>query len=161
MSIIQQIIKNSVRNVHRVIGGKVPEMHEGDVSFCVGVVEKLARRSRATRAQVGAVVFHRGSRSIIGMGYNGTAAGEDNTMEVQGKTLPTVIHAEENAVVGVRRWDAVSSVMVVTHAPCLSCAQTIIRWGIPTVYYLHNYGDGQGLMRLREAGVSVIRIFVP
>jgi len=118
----------------------------------------LARRSRATRAQVGAVLWHPKLRTIVSLGYNGTPEGEDNTMELDGKTLDTVVHAEVNVLRKVWWWTARQCFLFVTHAPCKSCAQQIISKGVKKVYYLDNYGDPSGIQLLRQHGVSVVRL---
>ena len=138
-------------------------MHPDDITLCMKVMELLAARSRATRAKVGCVIWHPKKRTIIGIGYNGTAAGEDNTMEMDGKTLGTVIHAEENALrkCGWWEWWAVrQSILFVTHAPCLSCAKKIQQSGIKTVYFVEPYGKADGLEYLRAYGIHVRRLLV-
>jgi len=62
-------------------------MHQLDLKLCVDVCRMLARRSRATRAKVGSVLWHPGKRTIISVGYNGTPEGEDNQMEVDWQDL--------------------------------------------------------------------------
>ena len=133
-------------------------MHQLDMKLCVDVCRMLARRSRATRAQVGAVLWHPKLRTIISVGYNGTPEGEDNTMEINGKTLDTVIHAEHNVLRKVTWWTARKCFLFVTHAPCKQCAQQIIKKGVKKVYYLDNYGDASGIALLRKHQVHVVRL---
>ena len=134
-------------------------MHSEDMTFCVNVCRMLARRSRATRAQVGCVIWNRDLRTIVSLGYNGTAAGEDNEMERNNVTLDTVIHAEMNAL-GKLRWYQRRKhlVLFVTHTPCINCAQNIIDARIAEVYYLENYGSHKGVELLMKSGVKVKRL---
>lgn len=139
------------------------EMHENDIRFCVDVIRRLARQSRATRAQVGCVIWHVPTRRIISLGYNGTAAGTDNRMEMNNKTLSTVIHAEENALrkLGLweRWWLLRESVLFVTHAPCLKCSELIVNTRIPKIYYLENYGNMvESLQLLKSRKRTILRI---
>ena len=136
-------------------------MHQLDMKLCVGVCRMRARRSRATRAQVGSVLWHPNKRTIISLGYNGTPEGEDNTMEADGITLDTVIHAEENVLRKVWFWTSRHCYLFVTHAPCRRCAEQIIWKGVKKVYYLDNYGDASGVALLRRHDVPVIRLFSP
>lgn len=134
-------------------------MKNSDIYFCVSVVQLLAKRSRATRAQVGCVIWDMKQRTIVSLGYNGTPEGTDNTMEHDGKTLPTVIHAEMNALRKLpwymRRKHLV---LFVTHTPCEPCARSIASSGVKQVYYLHNYGTHLGVQHLLTSGVDVKRL---
>jgi dCMP deaminase len=127
-------------------------MHPRDMQFCIRVVGNLTMMSRATRARVGCVIWHRSSRRIISVGYNGTACGHDNTMEVDGRTLDTVIHAEVNALQKLTWWERwlllPDSVLFVSHTPCVKCSQHILTTRIPQVYYLENYGNTHMSMQL-------------
>lgn len=136
-------------------------MHHLDMKLCVDVCRLLARRSRATRAQVGSVLWHPGKRTIISLGYNGTPEGSDNQMEADGKTLDTVVHAEENVLRKVTWWVSRKCILFITHAPCKRCAQQIVKKGVKKVYYLDNYGEPSGIQLLRAAGVPVIRLLAP
>ena len=121
-------------------------MHNDDMTFCVNVVKMLARRSRATRAQVGCVIWNKDLRTIVSLGYNGTAAGEDNMMERNNVTLDTVIHAEMNAIRKLRWYQRRKHlVLFVTHTPCMNCANVILDARIREVYYLENYGTHAGV----------------
>jgi len=133
-------------------------MHQLDMKLCVDVCRQLARRSRATRAQVGSVLWHPELRTIVSLGYNGTPEGLDNTMEADGKTLDTVVHAEENVLRKVWFWTARKCILFVTHAPCQRCAEQIVRKGVKKVYYLDNYGDPSGITLLRRHQVHVVRL---
>ena len=133
-------------------------MHSEDIKFCAKTARLLASRSRATRAKVGCVIWHLKKRTIVGVGYNGTMPGHDNTMEADGKTLPEVIHAEINAIRKVGWFARRKSVLFVTHSPCYNCAVAIVRSGIKEVYYIEPYGDSRGLQYLVTNGVSVKRL---
>lgn len=135
-------------------------MHPDDVRFCIQTSRLLAHRSRATRAKVGCVIWDEKKRTIISVGYNGTAPGESNLMEHNGKTLPTVRHAEWNALEKLHFWQSWGKTMFVTHSPCESCARNIKKRGIHHVYYLENYGTAQGLNYLREHQIPVHRIMM-
>lgn len=133
-------------------------MHQDDMRLCVDVCKMLSRRSRATRAKVGSVLWDPRHRTIVSLGYNGTPEGEDNQMELDGKTLDTVIHAEMNVLRKVWTWTSRRCYIFVTHTPCVNCAREIIRKRVKRVYYLENYGNSQGTELLRSHGVSVIRL---
>jgi dCMP deaminase len=114
----------------------------------------IARRSRCSRAQIGAVIVDRRER-IIAEGYNGPAAGLEvdgncvNWCErAQGKTglgaaydgCPS-IHAEANALLYVDRWSVEGGSIYVTAPPCMGCAKLISNSGLRTVYCLIDESD--------------------
>jgi dCMP deaminase len=139
-------------------------MHPQDMQFCVDVVRRLSRNSRATRAKVACVIWDASRRTIVSLGYNGTPEGEDNQMEHDNKTLPTVVHAERNALRKLPWWNFLNRsrfIMFITHAPCHECAKALVRHQIRKVYYLDNYGSSAGLEHLRMMRVDVKRLLVP
>lgn len=110
------------------------------------VAETIARRSRCTRAQVGAVIVSRDQR-ISATGYNGPAAnfaepGDcinwcpraqgtaalDNTYDA----CPA-IHAEANALLYVDRSRVEDGTIYVTGACCMQCAKLVSNSGISRV----------------------------
>ena len=110
------------------------------------IAETISKRSRCSRAQVGAVVVSKNQR-ICATGYNGPAAnwpyntdciewcprarGEvplDNTYD----TCPS-IHAESNALLYVDRSQVEGGTIYVTGACCMQCAKLISNSGITQV----------------------------
>jgi dCMP deaminase len=110
------------------------------------IAETISKRSRCSRAQVGAVVVSSNQR-ICATGYNGPAAnwplgtdciewcprakGEvplDNTYD----TCPS-IHAESNALLYVDRSKVEGGTIYVTGACCMQCAKLISNSGIVKV----------------------------
>jgi dCMP deaminase len=138
------------------------DISEKDLMLCVRVSRILGSMSRATRARVGCVIFDVKQRNIVSIGYNGTPAGSDNTMEIDNITLPSVIHAEVNAMNKLDLFTRIFNknlVMIVTHSPCAACAQMIIdKTKISTVYYLDNYGKHDGILLLRASGKKLMRV---
>lgn len=121
---------------------------------------RVAEESYCTRLQVGAVVV---TKSLgIYTGYNGTVSGLENVCECNetGKTLPTVIHAEQNAFDKMLK-EGVSAdgcTLIVTHSPCFECSKRIIQAGIKTVVYINCYKNlDETLKFLRDSGVNVFK----
>lgn len=107
------------------------------------------------RRQVGCVIVK--DDKIISIGYNGTPAGEDNHCEDEhGHTLPSVVHAEDNAL---RKLDPSQSVdgatLFVTTAPCQLCAPKILGRGIKHVVYDDLYRCTEYVQFLQDNGVLV------
>lgn len=115
-----------------------------------------ARKSKAVRAQVGAVLVT--ENGVLMAAYNGTAKGADNVCEdVNGFTKIEVIHAELNAILHAAR-EGVSvkgATVYVTMSPCRHCAALMIQSGIKRVVYSEQYRDVTGIEYLIKNGVEV------
>ena len=145
-----------------------------------------ATNSHAIRSKVGALIVK--DNTIISDGYNGTPKGfpnncecvkcrkydnrkdcvsfkydEEACMNCQNtylETLPTVIHAECNAITKLARSTQSSegSTLYVTLSPCAECAKMIIQAGIKRVVYSEKYRKDDGLRLLEESGIEIEQI---
>lgn len=134
-----------------------------DLYLYTKLINIIRLQSTASRAQVGCVIIDSKSRNIVSFGYNGMPSGDSNICEEAGYTKDKVIHAEVNAVRKlnfVQRWLSTRYVCIVSHMPCLSCSQALVKFGIRTIYYLTPYGDGKGVEYLVSHGCTVKRILV-
>lgn len=114
-----------------------------------------ARKSKAVRAQVGAVIVTK--TGVLIPGYNGTPSGTNNVCEDENnKTKPEVIHAELNCVLkAAREGISIAGCKVyVTHSPCLSCAALLIQAGVGEVIYNQIYRSADGVNYLANAGIT-------
>ncbi len=146
-------------------------MKDKELKFYMQTAEHAAEMSHAVRKKVGACVITK-NRGIY-IGYNGRLAGQDNccediqdeTFEWQVKgiknpilvTRKDVVHGEMNALSKMLREgvSAEGATLVVTLAPCATCAVMIASAGIKEVVYKEEYRDTDGLKILMEAGVSI------
>lgn len=119
---------------------------------------ELARLSKATRLQVAALIMSDGR--ILSCGYNGTPAGFPNEAEHKGKTIPTVVHAECNAICFAAKYGVTTenTTLVVTHSPCMECAKLILQSGIQRIVFHIGYRDLKPLDFLRQGGVEIFHI---
>lgn len=81
-------------------------------------------RSADAKVRVGACLldhFHR----VVGVGYNGRAAGEPNERESLEQGHSGYIHAEVNALLAAN-WNGEAHTLYVTHEPCATCARLIV-----------------------------------
>lgn len=114
-----------------------------DLSYCI-------------KRKVGCVIVE-GNR-VVSIGYNGTPSGEGNCCEdSEGNTLPSVIHAEDNAL---RKLDYTNTqmTMFVTTCPCVKCAEKIVGRGISKVVYSEEKNTLSGIDYLIKNGVVVERL---
>lgn len=106
----------------------------------------MSKRSRCSRAQIGAVIVDVNQR-VCATGYNGPSANlnvEGDCIDwcerAQGKTdlgssydgCPS-IHAEANALLYVDRSAVYGGTIYITGAPCMNCAKLISNSGISKV----------------------------
>jgi dCMP deaminase len=121
------------------------------------LVQRIAQESYCKRLQVGALIVKDGN--IISFGYNGTPSGLPNVCEENNVTLPTVLHAESNAITKASKstvsTDGASIYM--THSCCIECAKLIIQSGIKKVYYIQDYRDNAGINLLQTCDIDVIK----
>lgn len=118
-----------------------------------------AALSSCERRKVGCVIVK--DNSIIAIGYNGTPARECNCCEDEdGATIPSVIHAEDNALrkLTASTNNGIGAAAFVTLCPCIICAPRLIDAGITDVYYSEVYHNEDGLKHLRKNGVNVIKV---
>lgn len=110
------------------------------------VARAIGRRSRCSRAGIGAVIVSDNQR-ICATGYNGPAAswpheGEcvnwcarargESALDNMYDSCPA-IHAEANALMYVDRSSVLNGTLYVTSAPCMQCAKLISNSGISRV----------------------------
>jgi dCMP deaminase len=124
----------------------------------MGAAYIYAALSYCNRRQVGCVIVK--DNRIISIGYNGTPAGEDNRCEDDNdSTKSTVIHAEDNAIRKIKDTETGEGcILFVTTAPCPSCAEIIVNFGIKHVIYDDVYRLTDGIEYLKKHGVVVEQI---
>jgi len=123
------------------------------------VAKRASEESHDYKVRVGAVIAK--DRNILAYGYNGTATGSSNVMrDNRGKTMSTVIHAEQNALAKLAKstQSGDGAAMYCTHFPCMNCALSIIQAGIKTVYYHNDYKDMTALKLFKDSGVTTHKV---
>jgi dCMP deaminase len=119
------------------------------------LARRIAKESYCKRLQVGALIVKDGN--IISFGYNGTPSGLPNVCEDNNVTLPTVLHAESNAITKACKSpiSTEGATIYMTHSCCVECAKLIVQSGIKKVYYLEDYRDRKGIELLRTCDIEV------
>jgi dCMP deaminase len=118
-----------------------------------------AENSHCNRSKVGCLIVN--NRTIISDGYNGTPSGFPNDCEsLDNKTLPTVLHAEANAISKIARSTNSSegATLYVTLSPCFDCAKLIIQAGIKRIVYSEAYRNTDSFELFNEAGIEIKQI---
>jgi dCMP deaminase len=143
-----------------------PDRLELDETY-MQMAEVWARRSKANRAQVGALIVK--DKQIISDGYNGMPAAdlddvceywEDTGIpgEMHMRTKREVLHAESNALAKIAENGGVGAqgaTLYVTMSPCFECAKLIKQAKINRVVYRKQYRDDGGINFLTQRGVIV------
>lgn len=148
----------------------------------MGCAIQFSRLGTCPRKQVGALFATNGR--IISTGYNGAPSGMphcnhscncdwpapgDDTRALPhrpgcpaDRSCNTAIHAEANAIAdAARRGVSLSgSILYVTMAPCLPCAQLLVGVGIVEMHYLEDYRNPDGWHFLLSAGVDSFKVEV-
>lgn len=120
------------------------------------MAKTVASESYCTRAKIGCVIVT--PSGLISVGYNGTPSKEPNVCEDENNiTLPTVVHAEANAIAkfAVSHESSKNGVLFVTQSPCELCAHKIVAAGITHVFYDQPYRNTKGIDILNSKGVFV------
>ena len=102
----------------------------------LGLAAHISSWSKDPSSQVGAVITD-GNR-IISLGYNGFAAGVNDTEDRLGDRackLNLTIHAEENAMIFAKR-DLTGCTVYVTHPPCPRCASKLVQEEVKRVVFI-------------------------
>lgn len=128
------------------------------------MAEVWARRSKANRLQVGALIVKNGR--IISDGYNGMPAGsegEDDVCEEYApdgsvRTKQEVLHAEANAILKLAAdgsgGGSEGATLYTTYSPCPECAKLIVQAKIARVVYRNHYRLPEGVERLEKRGIK-------
>lgn len=132
------------------------ERQEQFIKTYLRVAKEVSLLSRCKRKQVGSIVVKDGN--ILGFGYNGTPAGEDNCCEENNITKPNVLHAEHNVIKKIDENDVRGSVLFVTLTPCKKCAELIIESGITEVFYSEDYRCSKGVEHLKNNNIKVRKV---
>lgn len=118
--------------------------------------EALALRSTDGSQKVGCVVVSADLERVLGVGYNGGAAGM-NDRDFIPVDRSGYVHAEENALLKAGAIEK-DKVMFLTHSPCVMCAKRAINSGVARVHCRqpNQRGDAMGIALLRQAGKRVV-----
>jgi dCMP deaminase len=116
----------------------------------------LALRSTDGSQKVGCVVVSADLERVLGVGYNGGAAGISDRAFIP-SDRSGYVHAEENALLKAGAIEK-DKTMFITHTPCVMCAKRAINSGVAKVYCRQPNvrGDAMGVDVLRAAGKEVV-----
>ena len=146
------------------------------------MAEVWARRSKANRLQVGALIVK--DKQVISDGYNGIPSGAtddtceewvmpedyDGTDGLSGppdpvlRTKREVLHAESNALMKIAENGGVGAqggTLYTTYSPCFECSKLIRQAKIARVVYRNVYRDTTGIEFLRSFDVQVDHLLPP
>lgn len=115
-----------------------------------------ATRSADPKVQVGACLLDHHNR-VVGVGYNGRAAGEPNERESLEQGHSGYIHAEVNALLAAT-WNGERHTLYVTHEPCATCARLIVNSRrVTRVVYATAYTEAARQQAGLPSGAGILR----
>ena len=115
-----------------------------------------AARSPDPKVQVGACLLD-GWNRVVGVGYNGRAAGEPNERESLEQGHSGFIHAEVNALLAAN-WNGEHHTLYVTHEPCATCARLIVNSRrVTRVVYAATYAETVRVEGGLPSGAAIMR----
>lgn len=130
------------------------------------IAKSVAQRGTCFRLQVGAVLVNVDNPQDLWTGYNGPGSGEPHCSETcaaraQKHGCSRSHHAEMNALRAISpSLDDMTLDAYVTDSPCIQCAKRLVssRHRIRAVYFEREYRLTDGLVHLKEAGLSVYKV---
>ena len=125
------------------------ELNSNNFKEAFAYAHKVSQLSTAKKRKVGALILQKdddGNLIYICSGHN-HRIGFDNCEDIDGETLPDVIHAEENAIMRMLTSSNIQEhinkskplIMVCTYAPCINCAKLMAQVGIKELYYMQKH----------------------
>ncbi|MFC4639952.1 deaminase [Deinococcus hohokamensis] len=115
-----------------------------------------ATRSADSKVKVGACILDRHHR-VVGVGYNGRAAGEPNERESLDQGHSGFIHAEVNALLAAN-WNGEGHTLYVTHEPCAACARLIVNSRrVGRVVYERSYAEATRVQSGLPSGAAILQ----
>lgn len=128
----------------------------------------VSKRSVCLFYDVGAVIFK--NNHVLSTGYNGPVSGDVHCTKVgcskivegeikSGTGLCRGTHAELNAIGNAARYgvNIEGATLLITWAPCFTCAKQIVNAGIKHVLFLIDYNDTRANGCLQNAEVSLTK----
>lgn len=135
--------------------------------YFLEVANLVARRSTCMRRRVGAVLVK--DKKILATGYNGAPSGVEHCIDIgclreklkipsgQRHELCRGLHAEQNVLLqaALHGISTQTSVLYVTHQPCVICAKMLINAGVQKIIISDGYPDALAKKFLKDAGIKV------
>jgi deoxycytidylate deaminase len=157
----------------KIIGGETKYVRPSWDEYFMKLAALVAERSTCLRHNIGAIIVR--DKRLIASGYNGSAKGMPNCIEVgclkdelgiktgTGHETCRAVHAEQNAIIqGATHGISVEgTTMYCTHTPCTLCARMIVNAGIVRVVSYHDYSDESARKFLQKAGVVLDKVSKP
>ena len=135
--------------------------------YFLKIASVVAERSTCRRHHVGAVAVR--DKHILATGYNGTAAGLKDCLELgclrDEQDIPSgtrheicrAIHAEQNVIIqaSLHGVSLEGCTIYCTHTPCILCAKMLVNARIKRYVSFGKYADDSFLDLFAEAGIKV------
>jgi len=116
-------------------------------------------RSPCDRLHVGCVIVN--NNRLISMGYNGYISGAPHVSRIIDNHEQSTIHSEINAITDCakRGVSLNSSIIYITHFPCINCFKSIAACGIKEIIYNEDYNNNNLIYELANESSIIIKKF--
>jgi dCMP deaminase len=135
------------------------ETHSKMLNIYTRFVMDLKEISKCKEGHVAAIAVSADMQQVYSIGVNGGPRGGPDCLCGYDNSKYSCIHAEANCIAKCNTVDR-QKVMICSYSPCVTCASLIINSGFSQVYYIKEYKDTTGLKLLRNAGITVTRLFI-
>jgi dCMP deaminase len=119
--------------------------------------ENTAQLSHDTETQVGSVLLHSTTMSVVATGYNGfiRKAPDNKLPNTRPNKYQYIIHSEENLLMNcVRNGISTDNCLVVcTMSPCSHCMRLLWQAGITKVICKNKYRDFNDITKMDDIGI--------
>lgn len=134
-------------------------MNKEKLSKYINVAEAMSKFSPDSETQVGSILVHKDTGSVMGVAYNGFVRNANDNI------LPTtrpekydyMQHSETNLLYNAARHGVMTSncFVVCTLSPCVNCLRAMHQAGIDEVYYRDTYRDFQKNLKMKDLIITL------
>lgn len=129
--------------------------------YFMSIALLASQRSPCQRLKVGSVIVK--NNRLVSMGYNGFIPNAPHISRIRDNHEQSIIHSEVNALADCAKRGANletgSTVIYVTHYPCLNCFRSIAATSIKKVIYLEDYKNDPLVQELAiDAGIEIVKL---
>jgi dCMP deaminase len=121
---------------------KPPKQEWDDIWMNLAIAISSRSTCNIPDRNIGCVITSWDNTKVLAMGYNGSAKGDDNSCEYDGRddvkvgsSRCTCVHAEMNAMTKLDTSNPVAKRLYVTLSPCRLCYKLIVNAGIDELIY--------------------------
>jgi len=122
----------------------------------------VAENSHDTQTQVGSLLVHNETGSILSSGFNGfiRKASDDTLPTTRPEKYPYILHSELNLMINCALNGVSTSncFVVCTLSPCIHCCRILWQAGVHTIYFEDKYKDFGKQLCMKDLQLNLQRV---